>query len=234
MPCLDPYVGTWRPHRPRGPIAALYKSPGPKYSLPTLTGTSKHDPTKYQAPMYSMGIRHRELSASHSPGPKYFIPSNISTMGRDGTPAFSIKSRAKELELFKVPGPGHYFPEKAENSLYPKSPSFSLYGRSKEGLKNLTPGPATYNLPPVIGPKVVSKTSAPAPALSGRSKNGSFHEDLKKTPGPAAYNVVDPSIYGKKPPQFSMSGRNFTPEEGTKKPGPGAHYPEHVRNFSFF
>lgn len=33
-------VGTWRPHKPRGPIAALYGSPGPKYALPGLTGTT--------------------------------------------------------------------------------------------------------------------------------------------------------------------------------------------------
>lgn len=35
----DPWVGTWRPHKPRGPIAALYGSPGPKYALPGLTGS---------------------------------------------------------------------------------------------------------------------------------------------------------------------------------------------------
>lgn len=33
------WVGTWRPHRPRGPIAALYRGPGPKYKLPTNTGS---------------------------------------------------------------------------------------------------------------------------------------------------------------------------------------------------
>lgn len=51
-----------------------------------------------------------------------------------------------------------------------------------------------------------------------------------QTPGPAAYKVVDPSIYGQKPPQFSMTGRNFTPGETTAKPGPGAYNPEQVRN----
>lgn len=35
----DVWVGPWRPHRPRGPIAALYGGPGPKYKLPTNTGT---------------------------------------------------------------------------------------------------------------------------------------------------------------------------------------------------
>ena len=32
------WVGSWRPHRPRGPIMALYSSPGPKYLIPPTTG----------------------------------------------------------------------------------------------------------------------------------------------------------------------------------------------------
>lgn len=32
------WVGTWRPHRPRGPIMALYSGPGPKYLIPPTTG----------------------------------------------------------------------------------------------------------------------------------------------------------------------------------------------------
>lgn len=34
------WVGEWRPHRPRGPIGAHFKSPGPKYMLPGSTGFS--------------------------------------------------------------------------------------------------------------------------------------------------------------------------------------------------
>lgn len=41
MSSNEPWVGTWRPHKPRGPIAAFYRSPGPKYALPGLTGTAK-------------------------------------------------------------------------------------------------------------------------------------------------------------------------------------------------
>ena len=41
MTSSGPWVGNWRPHKPRGPIAALYGSPGPKYGLPGLTGTAK-------------------------------------------------------------------------------------------------------------------------------------------------------------------------------------------------
>ena len=53
-----------------------------------------------------------------------------------------------------------------------------------------------------------------------------------QTPGPAAYKVVDPRVYSQKPPQYSMTGRNFAPGESTEKPGPGAHYPEQVRKNS--
>uniref|UniRef100_A0A8B9UQJ6 ODF3A protein n=1 Tax=Anas zonorhyncha TaxID=75864 RepID=A0A8B9UQJ6_9AVES len=51
------WVGTWRPHRPRGPIAALYSSPGPKYGLPTNVGYRLHDPSRHRAPAYSFGAR---------------------------------------------------------------------------------------------------------------------------------------------------------------------------------
>ncbi|XP_062930708.1 ciliary microtubule associated protein 1B isoform X3 [Cynocephalus volans] len=33
----DAWVGPWRPHRPRGPIAALCRGPGPRYQLPPST-----------------------------------------------------------------------------------------------------------------------------------------------------------------------------------------------------
>lgn len=38
MKTTENWVDTWRPHRLRGPKAALYSSPGPKYALPGLTG----------------------------------------------------------------------------------------------------------------------------------------------------------------------------------------------------
>ncbi|XP_059191685.1 outer dense fiber protein 3-B isoform X2 [Centropristis striata] len=227
MSSVEPWVGTWRPHKPKGPIAALYGSPGPKYALPGLTGVSKHDPTKYKAPTFSFGARHSSKIES-SPGPSYLIPSNITKVGRDGAPAFSLHSRPKEPKFFQPPGPGKYSPELAGKSIFRSAPAHSLSGRNKEVSKMKTPGPASYSLPPVLGHTTVATSAAPTYSFCGRSKNGSFHEDLKKTPGPAAYKAVDPGIYREKPPQFSMTGRNFPPSETTKKPGPGAHYPEMV------
>ncbi|XP_042368759.1 outer dense fiber protein 3-B-like [Plectropomus leopardus] len=223
MPSAEVWVGNWRPHRPRGPIAALYGSPGPKYGLPGLTGSSQHDPTKLKAPMFSFGARHSSRCES-SPGPSYLIPSNVTRVGRDGTPAFFSPEPSKGAGCL----PGPWTRALREGGLFRSAPAFSLSGRCKEFNIIQTPGPASYTLPPVLGSKTVATCTAPTYSFSGRSKTGGFSEDLKKTPGPAAYKVVDPCIYSKKPPQFSMTGRNFPTGETTQKPGPGAHYPEQV------
>uniref|UniRef100_A0A8C2YZT5 Ciliary microtubule associated protein 1B n=1 Tax=Cyclopterus lumpus TaxID=8103 RepID=A0A8C2YZT5_CYCLU len=233
MQSAEAWVGTWRPHKPRGPIAALYGSPGPKYALPGLTGICKHDPTKYKAPMFSFGTRPDHRYDTTSPGPSYLIPSNITRVGRDGTPAFSLHSRPKELQIFQAPGPGKYSPEHSERVLFHTAPAYTLSGRSKDISNIQTPGPASYSLPQMLGSNTVVTSAAPTFSFCGRNTIGTFHEDLKKTPGPAAYNTVDACIYRHKPPQFSMKGRNFPPGETTKKPGPGAHYPEQVRNATF-
>uniref|UniRef100_A0A3Q0QTE6 Tripartite motif containing 35-30 n=1 Tax=Amphilophus citrinellus TaxID=61819 RepID=A0A3Q0QTE6_AMPCI len=161
----EPWVGTWRPHKPKGPIAALYGSPGPKYALPGLTG--------------------RQYSPDHS--------EKLTFRSAPVTFVFGVVCLHYECQ-----------------------------------------SPATYSLPPVMGTKTAVASSAPSFSISGRCKTGTFYEDLKKTPGPAAYKAVDPCISGRKPPQFSMTGRNFTPSEATGKPGPGAYYPEQVRNLIIF
>uniref|UniRef100_A0A8C0IYR8 Ciliary microtubule associated protein 1B n=1 Tax=Chelonoidis abingdonii TaxID=106734 RepID=A0A8C0IYR8_CHEAB len=151
----DVWVGAWRPHRPKGPIAALYSSPGPKYGLPTNTcdGGLFRSRTRHQSARSSVAIRQWVLSLAD-----------------------------------------------------PSSP---------------VPGPAAYGLPPMIGPKVVGKSSAPNYSLLGRSLVGSFYEDLSKTPGPCNYRVVEPSVYKTRAPQYSILARNMLPGDNTQKPGPG-------------
>uniref|UniRef100_A0A8V5GI68 Uncharacterized protein n=1 Tax=Melopsittacus undulatus TaxID=13146 RepID=A0A8V5GI68_MELUD len=118
----------WRPHCPRGPITALYISPGPKYGL----------------------------------------PSSISECRWDGHP------------------PPHI----------PHSLGWA--------------GPSTYHLPPMLGPHLVSKTSAPA------------------TPCPGRYHTVDTDVYKHRAPRFSMVVRNMPPGDTTTKPGPAAYSPRQV------
>ncbi|XP_025030969.1 outer dense fiber protein 3B [Python bivittatus] len=222
----DVWVGSWRPHRPRGPIAALYSSPGPKYGLPTNVGYQQHDPSRYRAPAYSIGSRRFQTLESCSPGPSYMVPTNMTMRGKDWIPAFSIYGRPRDVAPFRTPGPGRYSPEKAGKLAYPNAPNYSLASRTKDFHNDQTPGPAAYGLPPMIGPKVIGKSSAPNYSIFGRSAIGSFYEDLSRTPGPCNYRVVDPSIYKNRPPHYSILARNMLPGDNTTIPGPGAYSPE--------
>ncbi|KAM9578570.1 ciliary microtubule associated protein 1B isoform 2-T2 [Guaruba guarouba] len=190
-----PWVGSWRPHRPRGPIAALYTSPGPKYGLPTSVGFLAHDPSRDRAPAFSFGLRAEARPRERSPGPVYRVPPGSTARGRAGAPACSIYSRQRDPAPFNTPGPG----------------------------------PAAYHLPPMLGPRVVSKTSAPNYSMLGRSSTGAFYQDLCKTPGPCRYRVVHTDVYKPRAPRFTMRARNALPGDSTAKPGPGAHSPRESR-----
>ena len=51
---------------------------------------------------------------------------------------------------------------------------------------------------------------------------------LFQTPGPGSYKTIIPSVYKYKSPTYSMNGRNYLPNDATKKPGPGTYTPEKV------
>ncbi|XP_031467849.1 outer dense fiber protein 3-like, partial [Phasianus colchicus] len=102
---MPTWVGTWRPHRPRAPIAALYGGPGPKYGLPTNVGFRLHDPSRHRAPAYSFGMRTEGPRTDGSPGPAYLVPPGTTAHGPARSPAFSIYSRPRDLEPFRTPAP---------------------------------------------------------------------------------------------------------------------------------
>ena len=47
--------------------------------------------------------------------------------------------------------------------------------------------------------------------MAGRQKLGGFDADYAKTPGPAGYALMNPDIYQKKAPAYSMLSRQFMP-----------------------
>uniref|UniRef100_A0A7N5JC26 Outer dense fiber of sperm tails 3B n=1 Tax=Ailuropoda melanoleuca TaxID=9646 RepID=A0A7N5JC26_AILME len=102
----DAWVGPWRPHRPRGPIAALYRGPGPKYMLPPNTGYILHDPSRPRAPAFSFGARLPTQQTSCGPGPGHLVPARMTVRGPDGTPAYSIYGRPRHAAPLLTPGPG--------------------------------------------------------------------------------------------------------------------------------
>lgn len=218
------WVGTWRPHRPRGPIAALYRGPGPKYKLPPNTGYKLHDPSRPRAPAFSFGSRLPLRHATCGPGPSYLVPARMTARGSVGSPAFSIYGRLSHTAPVLTPGPGRYFPERAGNVTYPSAPRHTIASRNWGILsKQQTPGPGSYTVPSLLGSRVIGKVSAPTYSIYGRSAVGSCFEDLSKTPGPCAYHVVNPGIYKSRAPQFSMLGRTLPPRKSPKEPGPASY-----------
>lgn len=217
--------------KPRGPIAAMYSSPGPKYGLPGLVGQPHHDPRSvhHRGPSYPFGIRHGKFRDDSSPGPCYLPQPGMYRDGKDGTPQYSLYGRQKDGKLFQAPGPGAYKPEDSTKVVCHKEPAYSFGMKRHQFRTDLTPGPNNYSLDNMVGKTVRSnKHSAPCYTLTGRSKIGGFHEDLQKTPGPGAYSTTAPSKYKTCPPAYSMTSRNPMPGDSTQKPGPGAHSP----NFS--
>ncbi|PAA75561.1 hypothetical protein BOX15_Mlig016592g2 [Macrostomum lignano] len=214
--------------KPRGPVAAMYSSPGPKYGLPGLVGHPHHDPRSVhnRGPAYPFGVRHGKYADDSSPGPCYMPQEKTYRDGRDAAPQFSLYGRPRDSTAFSAPGPGAYRPEATSMD---KAPSYSFGMRHQQFRTDNTPGPNAYLPDSMVGRSIRSqKKSAPAYSLTGRSKNGGFHEDLQKTPGPGAYNTTQSTHYRSSAPSYSMTSRNAMPGDTTVKPGPGAHSPEKV------
>ncbi|XP_070646787.1 ciliary microtubule associated protein 1B isoform X1 [Bos indicus] len=225
----DVWVGPWRPHRPRGPIGALYRGPGPKYKLPPSTGYIMHDPSRPRAPAFTFGARLPAQQTSCGPGPGHLVPARMTVRGLDSAPAYSIFGRPRHAAPFLTPGPGRYFPDRAGNAAYPSAPRHTIAPRNWGlRLESQTPGPGTYTMPSLLGPRVVGKVSAPNYSIYGRSAVGSFCEDLSKTPGPCAYHAVNPGVYKPRAPQFSMLPRTSFPQGNTLNPGPAAYNVDQV------
>ena len=129
--------------KPRGPIAAQYKSPGPVYNLPGLVGKREHDPRSVheEGPAYSFGVRHGKWKDDASPGPIYLPDLKYSRYGQDFSPRFSIHGRPRDISgSTKTPGPGAYSPEKVPVLESPRAPSYSFGARTKSRSQDKNPG----------------------------------------------------------------------------------------------
>ncbi|XP_014380011.1 outer dense fiber protein 3 [Alligator sinensis] len=215
------WVGTWRPHRPRIPIAARYTGPGPKYSIQGTTGYMKHNPTKKKAPAYSISGTRPHCKESCSPGPRYYVAS-MTRRGKEVAPAYTISGRPiVKTEI--TPGPSDYSPEKSRKHVYQCAPIHSISFRSKSFRVDSTPGPARYTIPKMLGPNTVDKTASPCYSMKWKSNIGYFYEDRHKTPGPAAYNRPKLDAYKHRAPEYSMSSPSRPPGDRTLHPGPAAY-----------
>jgi len=129
--------------KPRGPIAAMYNSPGPCYGLPDLIGQQHHDPRSsyYRGPAYVFGVRHSGLTCDSSPGPCYLPDAKTYHNGRDGSPHYSLSARHRRKPVFETPGPGAYSPEaSALTARQPSPPAYSFGTRHTSRSNDSAPG----------------------------------------------------------------------------------------------
>uniref|UniRef100_A0A672FR15 Uncharacterized protein n=1 Tax=Salarias fasciatus TaxID=181472 RepID=A0A672FR15_SALFA len=214
MANTEPWVGTWRPHRPRRPIAAMHQTPGPnKYLLPSLTGTSKHDPTKSKSPAFSMASRHLQSTVHHSPGPAHFVEPNTTRTGRHTALAVSLKGK-RQSQVKLTPGPAAYGAVKLDKWKR-KAPEYTIAGRPSAQQQNVTPGPAAHRPGPV------------------RNLFACKFFVKRFSPGPAAYGAVKLDKWKRKAPEYTIAGRPSAQQQNVTTPGPAAHRPGKVPSFSF-
>jgi len=218
---------TFEPTKPRGPIAAMYCSPGPCYALPSLMGNTSHDcrSTQPKAPAFQFGLRHKMYSTDSSPGPVYSLPP-LNKTHKHALPEWTLASREFPPSQAKlnVPGPGAYDLRSSGKVVSESAPAYTFGSRARGRKSDNAPAPNNYSLPQIISQKHITRQSAPQFSMVGRSKVGGFDEDLKKTPGPCAYNLAEgTNSYKPKAAQYSISSRTYAPGDGTIKPGPGAH-----------
>jgi len=223
---MPPSAYTASPTTAKMPIAAMMRGPGPaKYGLPSCLGHNGHDISKGMSPAFSFGRRVATYTSNHSPGPAHYEPARMTRHGGDGAPAYSLHGRTSMAKPLCTPAPGHYAPERRSGN---KASGYSFGMRTRRFTHDSTPAPNNYNIPTYVGSG--ARSSAPAYSMTGRSKIGSFHEDLRRTPGPGSYKTIVPAVYKYKCPAYSMNGRNYLPSDATQKPGPGTYKPEKVIN----
>ncbi|XP_040506243.1 outer dense fiber protein 3-like [Gallus gallus] len=109
------WVGTWRPHRPRGLISAQFPSPGPQYSIPGTTGYVGHSPTKARAPAYTFRGTKPPAAGSCGPGPCYFVEPAITRNGKYVAPGAQLRGRPA-TKTTVTPGPSDYRTEAANRA----------------------------------------------------------------------------------------------------------------------
>ena len=128
--------------KPRGPIAAMYSSPGPCYGLPGLTGNNAHDPRSVHCkyPAWPFGVKHGKFSLDSSPGPVHYPDVQFTRSGKNGAPHYSLYGRPTDLKSFQAPAPGAYSPEKAGPSAHPFPPHYSFGSRTKTRSCDNNPG----------------------------------------------------------------------------------------------
>ncbi|KER24641.1 hypothetical protein T265_07739 [Opisthorchis viverrini] len=212
--------------KPRGPIGAMYKSPGPIYMLPPLIGEKDHDmrSTFIKAPSYSLAKMLKTQDYDQSPGPAaYAQNSKMTNTGDVFSPKYTITGMKPPLKFGFGPGPADYNVDPGSKLVFPMAPSYQM-GQMLRSLKtDGTPAPNAYTLP---DPSKRSEIpTGPRYTMAGR--NDAHVQILNKFPGPADYSVGSPDLYLHSNPKYTM-GIKVSERSKAELPGPLSYKSELV------
>lgn len=219
--------------KPRAPVAASYKGPGPCYALPGLVGRQQHDPRSRhaRAPAYHFGIRPAQYADERGigPGPCYLPPTTMYRDGKYSSPKCVMVNGRRERQQDITPGPSDYAPCRSDiMSRHRRQPAYVMSradsAKRRQAQMTVTPGPNAYNPDAMMGPTVQSsKPRAPRYTISSRSSHGGYLADNSQpTPGPGYYGMPNTDVFKKKSPGCTIIGRYDTSSKDIT-PGPGAH-----------
>uniref|UniRef100_A0A8D8YWA9 Outer dense fiber protein 3-like protein 2 n=1 Tax=Cacopsylla melanoneura TaxID=428564 RepID=A0A8D8YWA9_9HEMI len=199
------------------------KTPGPnKYMLPTLLGRKHHDPTKRQAPAFTMqGRRHPEKVSDTQPGPNKYQTSNTTRYGAVGVgniiPVFKGRVGPFGVAMSK-PGPKYDVTDGVKQTRLSKPPSFTMSGWSKVVPPNLNfPGPQ-YALPTYINGTGKLRVDKGSPAFTMKSRVP--HTDFdRQIPGPQAYAAPSLTLTKQNVPKLKILENPSHPKARDNTPG---------------
>uniref|UniRef100_A0A161N124 Outer dense fiber protein 3-like protein 2 n=1 Tax=Triatoma infestans TaxID=30076 RepID=A0A161N124_TRIIF len=162
----------------------------------------------------------KEFCGPETPGPgQYTMPPLLGCKSHDVTqwrnPCYSFGIKPKDSSRPPGPGPFEYTINNVTRFGKITSPSAPLTARPSGRSLQALPGPGTYS-PEVYLNSVLPK----APAFQFGRKLPS--KKLAITPGPNAYDVPGPEVYGKRPPSYSILGKRAGLKQ-PETPGPAAY-----------
>lgn len=158
-----------------------------------------------------------------TPAPGSYSPEKVHPQGERYAPAWSCGARTRyrkrKWALKYTITPCMASKWQTLSSCCPKTKSPSVRQNSHNVilffffilLGDSTPSPNSYSLPALLGSKIPNRYSSASFSMTGRAKTGGFAEDLAKTPGPGNYRTVDPVVYKKRDPAYSMNQRSYMP-----------------------
>ncbi|KAM9250207.1 uncharacterized protein FYN16_014817 [Cariama cristata] len=182
------WVGTWRPHRPHGPIMAQFTSPGPKYSIPGTTGKTTIVRWGHHIPYPQGTSSHSSIPLSSKPPCSQLQQGHRSARGRLRPLVGKPQKRA-----------ACYL---AHNPTKTKAPAYTFQGAKRPVAESCSPGPRYYVQPSITRN---GKYVAPAQHICGRPKIRT--EIITAGPSDYATDKANKHIY-KCTPAHSMAFRH--------------------------